>query len=94
MLSFLLFVRAVLFGKHPTKARAPKTLEVGLEYARPYRACQVRNRRRDLRDISCILPFGGTVAQRFGKEKTLAVLFGGTYDSNGRGHDLAHALGK
>jgi hypothetical protein len=34
-------------------------------------------------------PFGGTIAQRFGKEKKLGVLFGGTYDSHGRGHDVS-----
>lgn len=31
--------------------------------------------------------FGGTVSQRFGKDKRLGVLFGGTYDWNGRGID-------
>jgi TonB-dependent receptor len=29
--------------------------------------------------------FGGTIGQRFGKDKKLGVLFGGTYDWNGRG---------
>jgi hypothetical protein len=29
--------------------------------------------------------FGGTIGQRFGKDKRLGVLFGGTYDWNGRG---------
>jgi TonB-dependent receptor len=29
--------------------------------------------------------FGGTIGQRFGKDKHLGVLFGGTYDWNGRG---------
>ena len=29
--------------------------------------------------------FGGTIGKRFGKEKKLGVLFGGTYDYNGRG---------
>jgi TonB-dependent receptor len=31
--------------------------------------------------------FGGTVSQRFGKDKRLGILFGGTYDWNGRGID-------
>jgi len=31
--------------------------------------------------------FGGTVSKRFGKEKRLGVIFGGTYDYNGRGID-------
>jgi len=31
--------------------------------------------------------FGGTVSQRFGKEKRLGIIFGGTYDWNGRGID-------
>ena len=31
--------------------------------------------------------FGGTVSKRFGKDKRLGVLFGGTYDWNGRGID-------
>ena len=31
--------------------------------------------------------FGGTLSQRFGKEKRLGILFGGTYDWNGRGID-------
>jgi TonB-dependent receptor len=31
--------------------------------------------------------FGGTVSKRFGQEKKLGVLFGGTYDWNGRGID-------
>ena len=31
--------------------------------------------------------FGGTIGKRFGKEKRLGVLFGGTYDWNGRGID-------
>jgi TonB-dependent receptor len=31
--------------------------------------------------------FGGTVGHRFGKQKKLGVLFGGTYDFNGRGID-------
>jgi TonB-dependent receptor len=30
---------------------------------------------------------GGTISQRFGKDKRLGVLFGGTYDWNGRGID-------
>lgn len=29
--------------------------------------------------------FGGTIGRRFGKEKRLGILFGGTYDWNGRG---------
>ncbi len=36
--------------------------------------------------------FGGTIGQRFGKKKRLGVLFGGTYDWNGRGiNDLEPA---
>lgn len=31
--------------------------------------------------------FGGTVSKRFGKDKRLGILFGGTYDWNGRGID-------
>ena len=31
--------------------------------------------------------FGGTAGQRFGKKKKLGILFGGTYDWNGRGID-------
>ncbi len=31
--------------------------------------------------------FGGTVSQRFGKDKRLGILIGGTYDWNGRGID-------
>src|ERR1700722_9219875 len=31
--------------------------------------------------------FGGTVSQRFGKDKRLGILFGGTYDWNARGID-------
>ncbi len=31
--------------------------------------------------------FGGTIGKRFGKEKKLGILFGGTYDWNGRGID-------
>jgi len=31
--------------------------------------------------------FGGTIGKRFGHEKRLGVLFGGTYDWNGRGID-------
>src|ERR1700688_2877052 len=31
--------------------------------------------------------FGGTVSQRFGKDKKLGIIFGGTYDWNGRGID-------
>ncbi len=31
--------------------------------------------------------FGGTIGKRFGKEKRLGILFGGTYDYNGRGID-------
>jgi TonB-dependent receptor len=31
--------------------------------------------------------FGGTIGKRFGKEKRLGLLFGGTYDWNGRGID-------
>ncbi len=31
--------------------------------------------------------FGGTVSKRFGRDKQLGVLFGGTYDWNGRGID-------
>jgi TonB-dependent receptor len=31
--------------------------------------------------------FGGTVSQRFGQDKRLGILFGGTYDWNGRGID-------
>jgi TonB-dependent receptor len=31
--------------------------------------------------------FGGTVGKRFGKEKKLGILFGGSYDYNGRGID-------
>ena len=31
--------------------------------------------------------FGGTVSQRFGTDKRLGILFGGTYDWNGRGID-------
>ncbi|MBV9300678.1 MAG: TonB-dependent receptor [Acidobacteriaceae bacterium] len=31
--------------------------------------------------------FGGTVSKRFGKEKRLGILFGGSYDWNGRGID-------
>lgn len=31
--------------------------------------------------------FGGTLGKRFGKEKKLGILFGGTYDWNGRGID-------
>ena len=31
--------------------------------------------------------FGGTVGKRFGKEKRLGILFGGSYDYNGRGID-------
>lgn len=31
--------------------------------------------------------FGGTISKRFGKEKRLGVLFGGSYDWNGRGID-------
>src|SRR5208337_2031707 len=31
--------------------------------------------------------FGGTISQRFGKDKRLGVLFGGSYDWNGRGID-------
>jgi TonB-dependent receptor len=31
--------------------------------------------------------FGGTASQRFGKDKRLGILFGGTYDWNGRGID-------
>jgi TonB-dependent receptor len=32
-----------------------------------------------------VTQFGGTVGERFGKKKRLGVLFGGTYDWNGRG---------
>src|ERR1700733_240732 len=36
--------------------------------------------------------FGGTIGKRFGKDKKLGVLFGGTYDYNGRGiNDLEPA---
>src|SRR5580700_3621977 len=36
--------------------------------------------------------FGGTISQRFGKEKRLGVIFGGSYDWNGRGiNDLEPA---
>jgi TonB-dependent receptor len=31
--------------------------------------------------------FGGTISKRFGKEKRLGILFGGSYDWNGRGID-------
>src|SRR5580693_3292929 len=31
--------------------------------------------------------FGGTVSQRFGKDKRLGIIFGGSYDWNGRGID-------
>jgi TonB-dependent receptor len=31
--------------------------------------------------------FGGTISQRFGKDKRLGVIFGGSYDWNGRGID-------
>jgi TonB-dependent receptor len=31
--------------------------------------------------------FGGTISKRFGKEKRLGILFGGSYDYNGRGID-------
>jgi TonB-dependent receptor len=31
--------------------------------------------------------FGGTISQRFGKDKRLGILFGGSYDWNGRGID-------
>ena len=39
-----------------------------------------------------VTQFGGTIGQRFGKDKKLGILFGGTYDWNGRGiNDLEPA---